>query len=298
MITGKKIAEIPANDILGESVQWHAVDNTVWWTDIEGRRVHRLEWPSQKLTTYETPERMGCFARFDSSETVLVAGFETGFALFTPDTGHVKWLDKPAGLKPGVRLNDGRSDPWGRFWAGAKDEDNNHPDAPRGVLYHLNGDGKAEARLGKLSISNGLCWSPDGRTIYITDSRIQTIYKADFDKDSAVFGPLSIFKVYTDGYPDGAVTDNDGNLWVAVWAGARVDGFDPSGQKIGEVKTGAPHTSCPAFGGENGNLLFVTSARDELSEDALKSAPSSGSLFVYEMPVSGPASPPVINLTS
>lgn len=296
MITSNLIAEIPTADILGESVQWRAFDNTLWWTDIEGRRVHRLEWPSQKLTTFDTPERMGCFGILDTPGAVLVAAFETGFALFTPETGETRWLDKPAGLGDGVRLNDGRTDPAGRFWAGAKDEHETHPDHVRGVLYYLNNHGVAEPRLGKLSISNGLCWSPDGDRIYITDTRIQTIFTARFDRASAVPGPLEIFKVLDDGYPDGAVTDHDGNLWVAIWGGARVDCYGPGGEKIGEVKTSAPHTTCPAFGGPEGNLMFVTSARDELTDQQLAAHPASGNLFVYDMSVSGPAATPVKNL--
>lgn len=290
MITGKLIAEIPSQDILGESVQWRAKDSTVWWTDIEGHRVHRMDWPSQTLTTYDTPERMGCFGTLEGSSTTLVAGFESGFALFNPETGHVDWLDKPAGLGEGVRLNDGRTDPWGRFWAGAKDEVKETRETVRGVLYCLDETGTAQPRLGKLSISNGLCWSPDGTRVYIADSRFQTIYTAHFDLGSAIFGPMRVFKTLEDGYPDGAVTDNEGNLWVAIWAGARVDGFDPAGHKIGEVKTSAPHTSCPAFGGPDGNLMFVTSARDELSDAQLRAHPGSGNMFVYKMPVSGPAS--------
>ncbi|MCG8441854.1 MAG: SMP-30/gluconolactonase/LRE family protein [Caulobacterales bacterium] len=293
MTDGARLIEtIEVGDRLGEGVLWRDSDQTVWWTDILARRLHVLEWPSLALRTRPTPERLCSFAFIEGRDDIILAAFESGFALYDPVSGERLWLDRPAGLGPDVRLNDGRVDPGGRFWCGSMVE---RPlaggEAAPGVLYRLEPDGRAAPVLGRVRISNGLCWSPDGARMHFADSGRGEIYAGPFDADSGVPGRLEPFARIDGASPDGAVVDAEGRLWSALWGGARVERFTSDGTGDGAVEVPAPQPTCPALGGPRGNLLFVTSARDGLSEAALAERPASGALFVFETAARAAPSP-------
>jgi len=133
-----------------------------------------------------------------------------------------------------------------------------------------------------IGIANGLCWAPDGTVIYFADSLAGVVERAPFDVETGRAGVFKAFATVRDRAPDGAVTDAQGNYWCAVWGGARVDGFDAQGQHIASIPVPAPQPTCPAFGGPDHSLLFVTSARIDLDADTLAAFPQSGSLFIFE----------------
>ncbi len=292
MINARLIETIDVANILGEGALWRAFDETVWWTDIEASRLYRMDWRTQKIKTTATPERLGSFGFVEGRDDLLIAAFESGFALYRPDSEEVHWLARLAELGDGVRLNDGRVDPFGRFWAGAMIERELRRNEKAGAcLYMVDTQGKAYARAGGVHISNGLCWSPSGDRIYFADSMRNRIQSAPFDAVSDDDVAFASFAKTTGGSPDGAVTDRDGRYWSALWGGSRVACFSPAGGEIFSLSIDAPQPTCPAFGGTNGDLLFVTSARDGLSDAALSASPKSGALFVFETNVFG-APPP------
>lgn len=277
------IETIDVQDQLGEGVVWRDSDATLWWVDILGRRIHCLAWPSLALRTYPTQERPTALAFVAGRDDVLVVSFESGFALWTPESGAVAWLARPAQLGAGVRLNDGRVSPDGQFWVGAMAE---RPLAPGefapGGLYRLDSDGRAAAIVAGLHISNGICWSPDGARMYLADSMRGEVCVAAFDVRLGAPARFETFARFTGEAPDGAVTDLAGNYWTALWGGGRVGVLSPDGKEIGAVAVDAPQPSCPAFGGPAGNLLFVTTAQQGMDSGALAASPKSGNLFVYE----------------
>jgi len=282
------IAEIEVQDMLGEGVLWRASDATVWWVDIAGRRIHCLSWPGLALTTYETQERPGSLALIDGRDDALIVAFETGFALWHPASGKVDWLWRLAGFGEGVRLNDGRAGPDGRFWAGSMAEQGVAKGAMApGALFRLDHDGRASPVVAGLHISNGICWSPDGRRMYLADSMRGEVYAAPFDQAQGAPGRFRTFATFSGEAPDGAVTDTDGNYWTALWGGARVAALSPDGREIASVGVDALQPSCPAFGGPDGNLLFVTSARQDMTDSQLAAHPRSGNLFVYQTQAEG-----------
>ncbi len=292
MITARLIETIDVANVLGEGVLWRVSDQTVWWTDIQARKLYRLDWRTKKIQTFTTPERLASFGFVDGRDDLLVAAFESGFALFNPESTMLHWLARPAALGGGVRLNDGRVDPFGRFWAGAMIErDLRDKETPNAFLYMLDADGIVHIRSRGVHISNGLCWSPAGDRIYFADSMRNKVFSAAFDssKDDAL--SLRDFTTTNDGSPDGAIVDAEGRYWSALWGGSRVACFSPMGEEVFSLPVDAPQPTCPAFGGENGNLLFVTSARDGLSDAVLAASPMSGAVFVFETNVSG-APPP------
>jgi sugar lactone lactonase YvrE len=297
--SARLIDVIEVRDQLREGVVWRESDNTVWWVDILGRRIHCLAWPGLDLKTYATPERPSALAFIAGRDDVMVVSFESGFALWRPETGAIHWLARPESLGEGVRLNDGRVDPDGRFWVGAMSERS----VPKGslapgALFRLAASGEAIPVLAGLHIANGICWSPDGRRMYLADSARGEVYVAAFDPAHGSPARFELFARFKGEAPDGAVTDAAGNYWTALWGGARVGVLSPEGQEIASIAIDAPQPSCPAFGGPDGNLLFVTSAQQGMTAEALAASPRSGNLFVFETEARGaPAARVVLSKT-
>lgn len=289
--TADIIDTIAVGNTLGEGVLWNEKTQTVWWVDIQQSKLHCLKWPSKELTVFDTPERLCSFGFVEGTEEWLVAAFETGFALYNPATSDVEWLAKPAELKPGRRLNDGRVGPDGRFWAGSMIENDDKGLALEETgFYSLSSDGVAELRHGGLRISNGLCWSPDGDVVYFADSPAQQIFAASYNR-TAGFDGVREFAMLEAGGPDGATTDAQGRLWSAVWGGRKLLGFNPAETIEFDLRLPVPQPTIPAFGGLGLDLIFVASAREDLTEKELAASPSSGDLLVIKAPtgVSGMA---------
>ena len=279
------LATIDVDNTLGEGVLWNDETQTLWWTDIQNRRLFSLTWPGLVQTTYETPERLCSFGFVEGTEDQIIAAFETGFALFTPYTGDVDWLAKPPELTRGRRLNDGRVGPDGRFWAGSMIEDSKRGHALEETgFYCLDGDGSARLEAGGLQISNGLCWSPDGTRVYFADSPAGKIFSASYDRTRGTFGAREVFASIEGGGPDGAVTDADGHVWSAIWGGHRLTRLAPDGSVSLELDLPVLQPTCPVFGGEDLGVMFVTSASEDLDEAALEAWPASGSLLIISAP--------------
>jgi L-arabinonolactonase len=261
---------------LGECVLWCDRAQAVWWTDIEGRALYRCDWPERLVHRFPTPERLGSFG-FVENRNELVAAFETGFALFDPATGCTEWLARPGA--PGVRLNDGRVDSAGRFWVGGMAEERARHDSAK--LYCL-ADGTLHVRESGLTISNSICWSPDGAWFYFADTIRRVIWRYVFDAATGVISGRQVFAETPEGaYPDGSAVDSQGFLWNAQWGAGRIVRYSPDGRIDRILEVPASQPTCVAFGGPDMNLLFVTSARMGLSEEALARQTGAGDVFLY-----------------
>jgi L-arabinonolactonase len=279
---------LPVAHLHGEGVQWNADDGCLWWTDISGCALHRYHLGRGALESFATPERPGCFAFIEGDARLLVA-FATGFALFDPRDGRVRWLDRCEQADSGRRFNDGRVDRQGRFWAGTMVEDATRAVPYSASLYCLDPDGRAVERERGIGISNGLCWSPDGRTMYFADSPRHTIHAYDFDPDSGLPSRRREFARTGPGAePDGSTVDAEGAVWNAQWGGGRVVRYSPTGEVLETVDTpGAMQPSCVAFGGDALELLCVTSAWIGLDAAARVAQPQAGHVFLYETSARG-----------
>ncbi len=271
---------IKVGNTLGECVLWDDSTGALWWTDIDGCMLYRLDWASRELQKIKTPARLASFG-FITGRRELVAAFDDGFALFDPHTGKRSALVRPEGLGPGMRMNDGRVDRQGRFWAGAMVVDAAEP--LQAKLYALQ-DGAVRIHLGGIGISNGACWSPEGTTFYFSDSRRRIIWRYEFDVQNGRLGARQEF-VRIDGpaEPDGACIDAEGYLWSAMWGGYCVVRYAPDGRidRILEVPVCQP--TCVAFGGPNHEILFVTSARLGICEPPT----GAGDVLVYNIKTQG-----------
>lgn len=272
------IDTIKVSNELGEGIVWDHTRQRVWWVDILQRKLYRYNPVSKHLEQWDTPERLCCFAPVAGKDQ-LACAFESGFAFYWPETGQIKWIEKPEQDNPGTRFNDGRTDRQGRLWAGTMVEDEEKA-TYRGSLYCLNGDLSVTKSIGDLSITNSLCWSPDGKTVYHTDTPTRTINAYPFDIDAGSLGHAKpLVKTQEGCYPDGSIVDSQGYLWNAQWGGSKVVRYSSKGDVDLEVSVPTSQPSCVVFGGESLDLLFVTSAWADMKDNREENA---GHVFVYQ----------------
>jgi len=281
--TAELVEIIPAGNTLGEGIAWDPVAERVWWTDIQERRLYRYDPRSGSLERYEVPERLCSFGFVANSER-LVAAFESGFALYHPESGETVWIARPRHEAANVRFNDGRVDRRGRFWAGSMTEG---PGDPQGKLYCLEGH-RTLVHLTDIAISNSICFSPDGRHLYFADTPRRSILRYDLHASrAALSNPVRFAQTPEGAFPDGANVDAEGHLWSAQWGAGRVVRYAPDGSISGVLEVPASQPTCIAFGGRGLDLLFVTSAREGLPAAALREQAHAGSVFVYRLNVRG-----------
>jgi sugar lactone lactonase YvrE len=287
MMTRMKIElidSIPAANTLGENVLWDDAQSCLWWTDIEARQLLRHDPATQTTQRFEVPERLCSFALTDHPDCIFAA-FESGIALYWPQTALVQWLSRPLQHQAGLRLNDGRTDRQGRFWVGAMVEDSG---PARADLYRFDEGPGLVAQRGGIALSNGLCWSPDGHQMYFTDSMTRTIRRYAYDPRTGDMSGGKDFAINKGpGGPDGATVDAQGFVWSAQWGDGQVIRYAPDGaiDTIVELPVSLP--TCVGFGGANLDRLYVTTAQEGLDEDARKQQSQAGDVFIFQTDVRG-----------
>jgi sugar lactone lactonase YvrE len=279
------VETLRVQNTLGEGIQWDVATGTAWWTDIQERKLQRYTPTTGAFDTFAMPERVGSFGLINRSDHIIAA-FASGFAIVDLNGSVIRWLGKPDAMLSGVRFNDGRVDRQGRFWAGSMVETD--PRDARGNLYCVDMDGTVQRRESGIIISNGLCWSPDSRRMYFADSPLRTIYVYDFDARDGTISNRRVFARTPEGaHPDGATVDAQGFLWSAHWGAGQVVRYTADGMVDRTLHVPASQPTCVAFGGADLDLLFVTSARENLSAKTLAGEPDAGSVFIYRMDVKG-----------
>jgi len=286
MASCELIDQVPCANVLGEGVQWNHRDNCVWWTDIKSNKLYRYHPDTKDLMQWNTPEAVGCFA-FAETDSRLLLALASGFAWFDPSSGELEWLSKPEAHLTGNRLNDGRVDRQGRFWVGSIVEQQHAPDQSAS-LFCLNHHQQVSSHLTGLRISNSLCWSLDSTRLYHADSPSHQIKVYDFDAVSGTLSNGRVFVQTADSVePDGSCIDAENHLWNAEWGGQRLVRYTPNGDLSFVLPVPVSQPTCMAFGGAAMTLLFVTSARIGLSDEALVAQPQAGNLFIYRTDFSG-----------
>lgn len=279
---------------LGEGVIWDHQASKIWWTDIQQRQLYRYDPETKELDQWSTPERLCCFAPLATGEG-LACAFESGFAFYQPPTGNLDWIKKLEEDNPATRFNDGRTDRQGRLWSGTMVEGENAP--YKGSLYCLHQDLSVSKTLGGLSIPNSLCWSPDGATVYHTDTPTQRINKYSFDTRKGTLDDAKLFAKTDRGcFPDGSIVDAQGYLWNAQWGGGKVVRYAPNGKVDLEVQVPTMQPSCVAFGGRGLNLLIVTSAYQGMDSATRAQQPQAGHLFIFETEFTGLVEQPFVEI--
>lgn len=268
---------------LGEGPVWSAGEQALYWVDIVSSSVHRFEPASGDHVSWPVPEHVGSLALRGTGGLVLA--LKSGFGAFDTATGRVEMISPCEADLPDNRFNDGRCDAAGRFWAGSLPYDES---TPRGALWRLDADHTAHRVLSGIMCPNSLCWSPDSRTMYFTDTPTREILAYDFDLERGLPSKPRLFvRADSGGFPDGSIVDSEGFVWNAEWAGARVVRYAPDGTIERVVEVPAQRPTCCAFGGPDLRTLYISSAWDRMSEAELEAWPLSGNLFAYDAGVAG-----------
>jgi sugar lactone lactonase YvrE len=239
------------------------------------------------VCTYWVPGTVGAIAPVQGDDGWLLAAGR-GFAHLGTDGS----LRPVAEIAPaGTRMNDAACDPQGRLWAGTMADDHR---VGRGALYRLDWAGRTELMLDGLTISNGLGWSPDGKTMYVVDSGPRVIHAFAFDGDRGTISEGHVLVTLDEeaGAPDGMTVDAAGDLWVAVYDGGRVDRYSREGLLRQVLRVPAAQTTSCVFAGPGLHRLFVTTATEGWLDDQRRAEPGAGVVYRFDTDATGrPALP-------
>jgi sugar lactone lactonase YvrE len=274
---------------LGEGPCWDAEAGLLIWVDLTGGFVHWFDPATGRDDALDVGRPVGAAVPTTSGRLAIAAS--DGFSLVDPTTGRVELVAEVEAGVPETIMNDGKCDAAGRFWAGTKDEEARRA---LGALYRLDRDHRLVRVLAGVTISNGLDWSPDQRTMYYIDSPTHRIDAFDFESESgSVSNRRTLVELPQEwGLPDGMTVDEEGLLWVAFWDGAAVRHFTSDGRLVSTVGFPVSRVTSCAFGGDDLSELYVTSAKNGLSDSQLKDQPLAGGLFRLEPGIHGlPARP-------
>lgn len=269
---------------LGEAPSWDVPSRRLLWVDITPGIVHRFDPATGEDETWHIGTSIGAAVPTDAG--LLALATRDGFAILDPATGRVEPIADVGASAVGTMMNDGKVDPAGRFWAGTKDVDGRRP---IGSLFRLGADRRAVRVLEGVTISNGLAWSLDCRTMYYIDSATYGIDAFDFDPETgSVANRRRLVELPRGwGLPDGMTVDAEGLLWVAFWGGSAIRRISLGGDLVQVVDLPVSQVTSCAFGGEALDELFVTSALDGVPEDRRASQPHAGGVFRLRPEVPG-----------
>jgi D-xylonolactonase len=266
---------------LGEGVLFDATTGQVWFVDIKGKRIHRCAPDGSGQRSWDAPGQVSFVVR--ALDGGIVCSLEDGLYRFVEESGEFVPLAKVEADVTGNRFNDGHVDAEGTLWFGSMDDGE---EQPTGALYRF--DGRAVRRMDDgYIITNGPALSPDGRTLYHTDTLDKRVYAFDLAPDGSLSNKRTFVEIVDGGYPDGMAVDAEGHLWVCTFGGWRIDRFDATGRKVGEVRFPCSNITKLSFGGDDLRTAYVTTARKGLSADDLAAQPLAGGLFTFRAETPG-----------
>ena len=279
------VADVHA--VLGEGPVWVGDEAALYWVDIKGRKIYRLD-DRGGLDQWETPFRVGSLA--PRAGGGFIAGTDHGIATIDLASGRFEIAHHPEAHLPDNRFNDGKVDRHGRFWAGSMDD--TEKDAT-GTLYRIEADFGATRIDEEYKVTNGPAFSPSGELMYHNDSARQVTYVFDLDTDGNASN-RRVFATYgaDEGYPDGMTVDSEACLWIAFWDGWCVRRYSAAGECISKLELPVSKPTSCAFGGPSLDRLYITSASIGLDEAALAAQPHAGGLFMATPGVRGVAEIP------
>ncbi len=275
---------LDAKAAIGENPVWSIEERALYWLDTTQRAIHRFDPQSGVNQTWTMPDLACSFALREDGGLIVALG--AGVYLVDMETMSLDAIAGEVTDKTQTRLNDGRCDRAGRFWVGAMDLEKHRRIAS---LYRVDPDHSIHKVVDELIVSNGLAWSPDSRTMYHSDSRQNVIWAYNYDLKTGIPSNRRVFATTNpeEGLPDGAAVDAEGFYWSAGVRGGRVTRYAPDGRVDRVIKLPISLPSMCAFGGDNLDILYVTSAREFLSESELSGEPLAGGIFAVDVGVRG-----------
>lgn len=281
---------LDARNATGESPVWSPAQQALFWVDIPAKRLHRWALADGRQQSWEAQQMLACIAQ--GGDGSWIAGMESGLFNLTPQAdGSLQTclLASVSHALPGMRFNDGRCDRQGRFWAGTMLMDM-AAGAAVGAMYRYSA-GQAEplkAQLEGFTVPNGLAFSPDGKTMYLSDSHpnVQQIWAFDYDTDSGTPHNRRLFVDMNKhaGRPDGAAVDAEGCYWICGNDAGLIHRFTPEGKLDRSLSVPVKKPAMCAFGGTNLDTLFVTSIRPA---GDISDQPLAGGVFALHPGIKG-----------
>jgi sugar lactone lactonase YvrE len=278
--------------LLGESPFWHPDEGALYWCDIPGKALHRWHAASGAHRGWSFDVEPGCCAPVPGG--TLIVAFRDGLFHFDPASGERTRLAKPPYDTASERFNDGKADPQGRFWAGTMSEERG---VAKAALYRWGADG-LKRMAGDISTSNGLAFSPDGRTLYWSDTPSHSVMAYDFDPVQGTMGAARVFATFEPkqpgqglagygGRPDGAAVDIEGAYWCAMYEGQRLVRFAADGRVLQSIDLPVRCPTMPCFGGPDLRTLYVTTASKGRPAEELAAQPLAGCVLHTRVDVPG-----------
>lgn len=277
---------------LGESPLWHPTESRLYWCDIAARQLHRYD-PITGVHEHWgfDSEPASCAPLLDGG---LLLAMRDGLWRFDPEHSRRTRLARPPYDPTVERFNDGKADAKGRFWIGTIYE----PREPAWAALYCFDAGRLERRAEGVTVSNGLAWSPDGRTMYWSDTKARTVYAMDYDLPSGTASRRRVFAQFAlrlpaagpagyGGRPDGAAVDTEGCYWVAMYEGARLLRLSPGADVLTDIALPLRCPTMPCFGGSDLKTLYLTSAREARPAAELVTMPLSGCVLQLRVDVPG-----------
>ena len=241
---------------LGEGPLWDVDEQRLYWIDSFDGRVFRCTEDGREVRAWDVPQKIGSMCLRKSGGAVV--SLQRGWHFLDLKSGEVELIHDPEPDRPNNRINDGKVDQRGRFVAGSMDT---MEEGPNGALYQLDPDLKVTKLESGIIVSNGPCWSPDGRTFYFTDTWSGEISAYDYDLDSGVIANKRTFArmTYEGGAFDGATVDAEGCVWSAIVYAGKLVRYAPDGRVDQVIDMPVKKVTSVMFGGPNLDVLYVTS---------------------------------------
>jgi len=278
-------AVVNARDQLGETPLWCPRTGKVWWLDIERPRLQSFDERTGRHEVFSF-DSMFAGSLALHREGGFVAGLDNSLHRFDPATSVLRRIVDVETSGKRTRLNDGRCDSRGRLWIGTMDAEIREP---LGSFYRVDPSGSVDWLFNDIIVTNSVAVSPDGRTLYMSDTRRFKIWTFDLDLDYGVLSNRRVFADYSNeqGRPDGACIDSEGCLWNAVFAGHRVIRYTPTGKIDRVIELPVTNPTCVCFGGPDLRTLYITTATKMIAPELLAKEPLAGALLAMDVGVTG-----------
>ncbi len=285
---GKVLSDV--NDHLGEGPMYDPATDTAWWLNILDKELVELQLGSGKRTVHALPFMASVVARVDGDRQVLAS--ENGLYLRDTASGKLTLVTPIGNDRPEMRSNDGRVHPCGALWYGTMKKTGEGRKGA-GAIYHI-ARGVVTELFAKISIPNGICFSPDGTVGYYVDTMENRYMRVPLDPLTGL--PTADPQIFSDesnnpGGVDGSVCDADGFIWNARWEVGQVQRYSPNGELTATYSVPAKLATCPAFIGRNADRMLVTSAREGIDAEGMKANPQAGFTFDLGISVKGAFEP-------
>jgi len=274
---------------LGEGPGYDPLSGNVWWFDILGQKLIEKNWDSGETHVHALGMKASALAVIDRDRQLIVS--EHGLFIRERANGRLTLHHPLEADNEITRSNDARVHPSGSFWIGTMGK-KAEPDAGSIWWYR---EGQVKKLFSGITITNSICFSPDGKIAYFADTDRNIIWRVDTDPETGL--PVSDKSVFhhraEEGGVDGSVVDAEGTLWNACWGGRSLNAYSPQGRLIRSVALPVGQPSCPAFVGPDATAMIVTSAHEGLNDEARRSDPHAGKVLLLDLTVAGRHDPPV-----